>query len=232
MRGRVKRSLSIGLCATVLLCGRVGFSGGSGVADPVAHSLARAIVYALYAGMLAAYSQSLSAKEFHATLRREFHPALPTLRFEGGYHRDLKNRHHAYTLNVTGGYLFLAGQVDWATYFQNPLNDLRVLSPRLLFRAAPNRFMEIDLALGAKVVRGVQHYTGFETGLPLYFFLGKHAIIDLQSYWTFVGGTPLIDGSIGITGKWKPIGLRAGYRVLDIKNTTLHGPTVGLVTQW
>ena len=166
-------------------------------------------------------------------LRKEFHPALPTFRFEGDYQKIIQNDVQGYRLNAEAGYLMFAGEFDWVHYFEkSTATQLRFMSPRLLIRSAPSRVFEIDLAMGAKIVSGRRAQTGFEFGLPFYFFIGPHVIVDIRNYFSAVHGANIYDGSFGLSGKWKLLGVRAAYRVIRVGSENLHGPEFGLFAQW
>lgn len=192
------------------------------------------LLFYLFAGLFRTYNDgNLTTKEFHALLKSEYHPALPTFRLEGDYQKIADDDVQGYRLNALAGYLALAAEFDWVHYFeQTPTDQLRIMSPRLLLRGSPNRAFEINLALGAKILSGRRSQAGFEIGLPVYFFLGKHAIIDLKNYYAVVTGADVYDGSFGLSGKWKLGGIRAAYRLIRVGSENLHGPEVGMFVQW
>lgn len=192
------------------------------------------LFYFLLAGLFRDYSdRGLSAREFHAMLKHDAQPALPTFRFEGNYSKVLGDDVHAYRLNALAGYLAVAGEFDWVHYFeQTPTAQLRIMSPRLLFRSAPSSVFEINVALGAKILSGRRTQAGAEFGLPIYFFLGKHAIIDIKNYYSAIQGANVYDFAGGISGKWKLAGARAAYRYIRVGSESIHGPEVGLFVQW
>lgn len=197
-------------------------------------SLILDLLFFLFVGLFNTYNDgSLTTKEFHALLKSEYHPALPTVRLEGDYHTIVDDDVQAYRLNALAGYLALAAEFDWVHYFeQTPTDQLRIMSPRLLLRGSPNRVFEINLTLGAKILSGRRSQAGFEIGLPVYFYLGKHAIIDLKNYYSVIKGADVYDGSFGVSGKWKLGGVRAAYRLIRVGSENLHGPEVGMFVQW
>ncbi len=172
-------------------------------------------------------------KERHHMLRQSYDPIVPTVRLEGDYQRLVHDNIQAYHLNATVGYLAFALDGDFTHYFDKTTStQLKFISPHFLTRFAPSEFVQVDLALGAKILRGSHTHTGFEVGFPTYFYLGKHVILDLKNYFAFVNGAHIYDGSVGIGGKWKLLGARVAYRLISIDGERLHGPEAGLVFQW
>lgn len=186
----------------------------------------------LISGPFTGLGDGLTWPERHAMLKQEFNPALPTFRLEGAWHK-LNTDVQGYNLNATAGYLSFGADVDFVHWFEEtPKSTLKIISPHFLLRSSPTGFFQIDLAVGAKIIRGRRTHTGFEVGLPIYIHFNNYVSLDLKSYTAFVEGTRIFDESFGITGKWRMVGVRAAYRLVDIGGESLHGPQVGLVLQW
>lgn len=194
--------------------------------------LASTFLEFLFYGLFGSFDGATNWSERHASLKKEWYPGLPTVRLEGAYNK-LSTDITGYDLNLTAGYLGFGADCDFVHYFEDTPNEqLKIVSPHALIRGAPFRWMQLDLAMGAKVMRGSRTHSGFEFGLPLYFYLGKHAIIDLKTYVAKVGSSEIVDFSAGLSGKWKMLGARAAYRVIDVDGESLQGPQVGLFFQW
>jgi hypothetical protein len=209
-------------------------SSSTSVAGSVAGGFIEALLNVLFAGLFysTGFDSGMNAGEFHTHLRQTHHPALPTFRLFGAYHKPFEDL-QAYNLNVVAGYLMIAGEFDLVHYFENsPSTQLKIMSPRLAFRFAPSRVLEMDVTVGAKIIRGRQTSSGFEFGVPIYFFLGRQVILDVQSYYSVIKGTKIYDFSGGAAWKYKLLTARAGYRAIDIGGETLHGPTFGVGMQW
>lgn len=184
-------------------------------------------------GPFTGLDESMSWSERHQLLRDEYHPTLPTFRLETSYQPLPTQDVQGYRVNATLGYLGIGADVDFIHYFErNPSTQLKIISPHFLLRSAPLGPLQIDLAIGAKVIQGRRTHTAFEIGAPMYIFLGDHAILDFKAYGAFLNNTKIVDLSAGITGKWKMGGVRASYRMIDVGGETLHGPEIGLVLQW
>lgn len=183
-------------------------------------------------GLFSSLGGSGNWAENYRTLKQEWHPALPTIRVEGAY-QSLGSDTNAYNLNLTAGYMGLGVDCDFLHAFEKtPGTQMKFISPHALLRAAPTKWWQIDLALGAKVIRGSRTHSGFEAGLPMYFYIGKHAIIDVKPYYARVGAGDIVDLALGVSGKWKMLGARAGYRWIDVSGTAMHGPMGGVFAQW
>lgn len=179
-------------------------------------------------------SPALDWTDMHRDLRSEWSPLMPTARVESAYHYITgHNDINAFTLNATAGYLLCGADIDYVNYFEStPNTQLKIISPHGLFRVPVPPVLEIDLAVGAKIIRGSQTHQGTELGMPIYIFAGKHVIFDVKPYWAIIQGTQTSDIAVGVSYKWKPIGVRASYRWIKIGTETLHGPTIGLFAQW
>jgi hypothetical protein len=194
-----------------------------------------AILYHLFAGLYSQhiFERGMSWKEGHAFLKREQLQALPTFRLEAAYHKLASNNVHAYNINALAGYILFATEFDMVHYFErSPTDQLKIMSPRLMFRGSPSRIFELDLTLGAKILRGRRTQAGFEFGLPMAFFIGKHLSIDVKNYYAVVNNTKVFDFALGVSAKWKMLGGRVAYRSMKVGDEQLHGPTAGLFFQW
>lgn len=206
------------------------YSDGS-VEGVVAASFIEVLLHALMGGLYA--GDGLTLAEQYAFLKQQFHPALPTIKLEGSYQKLLGDDIQGYHLYAVAGYLPFAIDVDWVHYFEgSPKTQLKMISPHVVIRYTPIDFWEMDFSIGAKILRGRNTHTGVEVGMPMSFFFSKHVILDVRPYLGNINGTKVWDVGGGISGKWKYIGARAGYRLIDIGGERLHGPEGGLFFQW
>lgn len=170
--------------------------------------------------------------EVYHELKSEWHPALPTVRVEPSYQWAAGNL-NAFSGKAELGYLIFGLDGEFTRYFENrPTDRLDVWSAHLLLRSLFAKSFGINFAAGVKGVRGNRHRTGFDFGFPMYFFLGRHFLIDIQDSFAVIRSTRIYDIGAGLSYKWKFIGARAGYRALFVGNERLHGPRVGLFFQW
>lgn len=159
-------------------------------------------------------------------------PALPTFRLEGGY-QYLAGKEQAVSGRVEAGYLMIGAEGEYKRFWEKaPDDELNVASGHVLLRALFSDVFQINLALGEKVIWGDMRHDGFELGFPFYMIFGKHIMWDVRPYLAFIGGHEVYDFSSGISYKYKMFGVRGGYRGMNVENTTLHGPEVGLFMQW
>lgn len=183
-------------------------------------------------GPFAGLDNTMPWGERHALLRKEFHPALPTIRVEAAYQK-LTQDVQGYNLNATVGYMTFGADFDWVHYYEeSPQAQLKLMSPHVLMRFAPFDVLQFDFAVGAKIMRGRRTQAGMEMGVPVYININKHLMCDLKTYGGFIKGTRVLDTALGVSGKWKLGAVRAAYRLIQIGDETLHGPQVGLVVQW
>ncbi|MFH1652500.1 MAG: hypothetical protein ABIE74_00430 [Pseudomonadota bacterium] len=165
-------------------------------------------------------------------LKREKRPALPTIRLDAGYQRVFDNTNVLYAKGEFG-YLMLGADVKYNKYWQkNPKDVLDVFSSHFLLRSYLMEIFQINMALGAKYIKGTNSHTGFEIGFPFYLFFGKHIIWDILPYMAFMRGYHVYDLSSGINVKFGMVGARVGYKILSINDASLHGPEAGLFFQW
>lgn len=166
-------------------------------------------------------------------LKKAGYPAIPTVRFRGSYQK-LTTDIQGYNLNLEAGHGMFALEVDYINYFEtNPKDKLYIVTPRALIRL-PSTYYELDLGIGATILKGDRRNTGTNIGLAFYLFPIKELIFDSKLYATaFSGKKSMIDYDIGVSYKYKMIGARAGYRVLWTEgNKTLQGPHFGIFAQW
>lgn len=173
-----------------------------------------------------------SLKEYKQELRESGSPAMPTFKLEGNYHYVLDSI-HGYDVTATAGYLIIGVECNlWHLFERAPDDQLKFLSPHLLIRMVPFEVMEIDFALGSKSILGNNTYHGVEAGFPAYFFFGKFITLDLKPYLSYINGHDLWDLSAGISFRYKFLGIRGGYRLIENDGDYIHGPQVGLSIQW
>lgn len=173
-----------------------------------------------------------SMAETHKALKAIDSPLLPTIKLEGNY-QYVVNNIHGYDATLTLGYMMFAADVNvWHLFERNPDDQLKFISPHFLLRFAPFGFMQIDLAVGAKVIMGNRTYSGFEGGFPAYFFFTKNFIWDIKTYISYINDNILVDVSSGLNYRIKYFGVRAGYRMIELRGDYTHGPQAGLFFQW
>ncbi len=171
-------------------------------------------------------------EDLYFELKANESPALPTFRLEGAY-QYLTDKLNGVSGRVEAGYLMLGADVNYTQYFENdPKHDLKILGGHFLLRTLFADFIGINLALGAKQIWGQRRHTGFEFGLPIYLFFGKHFIVDAQPYYAIIRGKNVYDVQGGVSYKYKWFGVRAAYRAINTEGQTLHGPRAGLFVQW
>ncbi|MBI4366422.1 MAG: hypothetical protein HY543_06360 [Deltaproteobacteria bacterium] len=177
-------------------------------------------------------SEAVDWKALHQELKGEGHPAVPTLQFDAGY-SYFPGDVHAYRVYGLAGYLPFAIDVEWLHLFERqPATRLKIVSPHFLFRFLPAKAFELDLAVGAKVIRGRSTHHGAEVGIPFAVYFNRHLWWDVRPYVAGIGQTEIWDVSSGLGGKWNLLTARAGYRLIDIGGERLHGPEVTLGLRW
>lgn len=212
-------------------------SSSSGVSSGTAEVMTRTWWDILSLFMMSGLNLSLSEdgtsmSEYHRALKTSETSALPTIKLEGNYHYVV-NHIHGYDVTATFGYLMFGADCNlWHLFERNPDDQLKFISPHLLLRIVPFPFMEVDLALGSKLMMGDHTNQGFEAGVPAYFFFGRHFTWDVKTYVAYINGNDLWDVGSGISFRYKFIGVRAGYRMIEVGGSYIHGPQVGLFGQW
>lgn len=170
--------------------------------------------------------------EMHRALRASDSPLLPTVKLEANY-QYIVNDIHGYDATLTLGYMMFGADVNvWHLFERNPNDQLKFVSPHMLLRFAPFGFMQIDLAFGTKIIIGNRTHTGFEVGLPAYFFFTKNFSWDIKTYGSYINGQDLWDVSSGLSYRIKYFGIRAGYRMIELDGDYTHGPQAGIFGQW
>lgn len=170
--------------------------------------------------------------EQHRQLKLMASPVLPTFKLEGSY-QYVVNHVNGYDLTATAGYMMFGADVNlWHLFETNPDNQLKYISPHVLLRFVPFPFLEVDFALGSKIIMGNDTHSGFETGFPAYIFITKNVILDIKSYVSYIENSDLWDISSGLSLKIKYFGVRAGYRMIELNGDYLHGPQIGIFGQW
>lgn len=176
--------------------------------------------------------EGLSMSEKHAALRAVDSPLLPTFKIEGNY-QYVRDHIHGYDATLTLGYMMFGVDVNmWHLFESQPDDQLKFISPHFLLRFAPFGFMQVDLAFGTKIIVGNNTHTGFEGGLPAYFFFTRNLIWDVKTYVAYINGRHLVDLSSGLNYRIKYFGIRAGYRMIEIGGEYTHGPQAGIFAQW
>lgn len=177
--------------------------------------------------------QGATTKEVNHNLRQGYSYALPNLRFDSMYFYD-PDGVHAFRVKAEAGYLMIAADVDYTRFFEGAdrLNDLATHA--LLRIPLATEFAQLDVALGYRRVWGSQIHQGFDLGIPFYINFGRWVQLDARYYITFLGNKlPLQELDVGVAGKYKWLGARAGYRYIKVKGTSpIQGPEVGLFIQW
>lgn len=184
----------------------------------------------LYPFLLMGLSQTGTSKELYADLKASGSPALPTFRFEPAY-QYIFDGVQGFSAKAEAGYLIFGLDAEYLQYFESG-DDFKVFDGHFLLRSLLLRFMGINLALGAKSYWGRDRHTGFDMGLPMYFYFGNHIILDIQPFWTAMQNANVYDISGGLGFQYRWIGVRAAYRMIKIGGQTLHGPRAGIVFQW
>ncbi len=184
----------------------------------------------LYPFLLMGLSQTGTSKELYADLRASGSPALPTFRFEPSY-QYVFDKINAISAKAELGYLIFGVDAEYYQLFEQG-DDLKIFDAHFLLRSLFLDFLGVNLALGAKMLRGRLNNTGFDLGMPTYFYFGKHFIFDIQPYWAKVSGANVYDVGGGISYKYNVGGVRVGYRLLHVGSQNLHGPRVGVFLQW
>ena len=168
----------------------------------------------------------------HKELKSEWSPALPTVRVEPSY-QYVKGGIHAFSGKAEAGYLIFGVDGEYSRYWEKASRaSLDIWSAHGLLRTIFTKHFQINLALGAKSVRGGHNHTGFDIGLPFYIIFDKHFTLDCLPYVATVSGRGIYDLSGGLSYKWKFIGARAAYRAIFVGDETLHGLWVGIFFQW
>ena len=170
--------------------------------------------------------------ETYSALKAADSPLFPTIKIEGNY-QYIVNRIHGYDATLMLGYMMFGADVNvWHLFESNPNDQLKFISPHFLLRFAPFGFMQIDLAFGSKIIIGNRTHTGFEAGLPAYFFFTKNLTWDIKTYGAYINGQALWDVSSGLSYRIKHVGIRVGYRMIELGGDYTHGPQVGIFGQW
>lgn len=165
-------------------------------------------------------------------LKKNNHPALPTIRLEGMYQYAFDNTN---VLNVSGeaGYLMFGIDGRYTKYWQKkPSDTLDVISGHFLIRSYLAEVFQINMALGMKYIKAISTHKGFEIGFPFYVFFGKYVFWDVKPYMAFMPNYQAYDMGSGINFKYKMFGARIGYKVMYVDTSSIHGPEFGLFFQW
>lgn len=177
-------------------------------------------------------AQDDDPKYTYKYLKKNDVPALPTFRLEGMY-QYLAGQDHAASGRLEVGYLMVGAEGEYKRFWEkSPDDQLNVMSGHVLLRSLFSEVFQINLALGEKIIWGDTRHDGFEIGFPFYMIFGKHVMFDVRPYLAFIGGHDVYDISSGISYKHKLLGVRAGYRAMNVDNYTLHGPEAGIFMQW
>jgi hypothetical protein len=200
-----------------------------------ANSLKGSILETLMGIFLAGIFETAQEEDFgyaYKYLKQNEIPALPTFRLEGAY-QYLAGKDQAVSGRAEVGYLMIGAEGEYKRFWEKAPDDkLNIACGHVLLRALFSDIFQINLALGEKVIWGDMRHDGFELGFPFYMIFGKHIMWDVRPYLAFIGGHEVYDFSSGISYKYKMFGVRGGYRGMNVENTTLHGPEVGLFMQW
>lgn len=195
--------------------------------------LAQSFFDVLIAFMMSGIGSGMeNSGEIYHELKSEWHPALPTIRVEPAYQWAAGNI-NAFSGSLEAGYLIFGMDGEFTRYFENqPTDTLDVWSAHFLLRSLFAKAFGINFAMGVKGVRGNRHRTGFDFGFPMYFFINRHFIIDIQDTFAVIKSTRIYDIGAGVSYKWKFIGARAGYRALFVGSERIHGPRIGVFFQF
>lgn len=158
--------------------------------------------------------------------------ALPTFRLEPAY-QYIAGKLNSFSGKVEAGYLMFGVDAEYQRIFEKGgAPDFQIVTGHFLLRTLLARVFGANLAIGARYQRGSSNHVGFELGLPLYIYISRHFIFDVQPYWAFVSGHDQYDLGAGLSFKYKMAGVRAGYRAMYAGSSTLHGPRIGLFLQF
>lgn len=211
-------------------------SAGSSPGAQAAGSFFELVASILFLGLIHGdnLDEEMSISERHHKKSSQYFSHLPTFRLEGAYQKNMNNQKpQGFNGNLTVGYMPIAADIDVMHLYEGAsLPNRTILAAHGLLRSVFFYFMEIDLALGAKTIDAGSRQTGFEVGLPLYFFIGKHVILDAKSYLSFLDGTNVVDFSSGLSFRYKWAGIRGAYRYLDLGNEQMHALQSGLFFHW
>lgn len=186
----------------------------------------------MMSGLNLSMPQGSTYGDYHRALKASGSALLPTIKFEGNYQYVVSDI-NGYDMTGTLGFLMIGADCNiWHLFEKSPTDQLKFISPHVLFRMAPFPFMEIDLALGDKMMIGNNTHQGFEAGFPAYFFFGKYFSWDIKTYVSYIEQKAFWDVSSGLNLRFKYVGLRAGYRMIKIPGDSIHGPQAGMFAQW
>ncbi len=176
--------------------------------------------------------QGATIGEVNRNLRNGYSFALPNIRLDGAYFYD-PDGVHAFRVKGEGGYLMIAADLDYTRFYEGKDRLNNLATHGLVRIPLSSEFAQLDVALGYRRIWGSRVHQGFDLGIPFYLNLGRWVQMDLRYYVTFLGGDPMQEVDVGVSGKYKWIGARAGYRYIKSKGASaLRGPEAGLFVQW
>jgi hypothetical protein len=196
----------------------------------VATSTAMSMLYSFFLmGLMS--GGATSSRELYQQLKDSESPALPTIKVDLSYQWLTDNINGAIG-RIEAGYLMFGADFEYIRYFEKSAPDLSFLSGHVLLRTLFARFIGVNLALGVKSIWGARKRTGFEVGFPFYVYFNNYLILDFLPYVAFISNKRVYDMAAGFSFKYKVVGVRAAYRLINNEGQTLHGPQVGVFIQW
>jgi hypothetical protein len=171
--------------------------------------------------------------EVNQNLRKGYSFALPNVRVDGIYFYD-PDGINAFRFKGEGGFLLLGADVDYTRFYEGADRLNNMATHALIRLPLARELMQMDIALGYRRIWGTQVHQGFDLGFPFYINFGRWAQMDFKYYVTLLGDKrPIQEVDVGLAGKYKWVGARAGYRYIKTKGAdAIQGPEVGLFFQW
>jgi hypothetical protein len=163
-------------------------------------------------------------------------PSTALLRLETTY-QPLSNADvHGYTFRSELVWSFVGVGAEFINYRESsPKQTFDFLTLEGLFRFVPNERIRLTLAAGARRLEGKRDTSRPQAGISVGLYPVDWLGVEIDLRWADLGGNTLGDYRIGGLLRFPNfpiIGLRMGYRTIQVGDETLHGGEVGAVFTW
>lgn len=129
---------------------------------------------------------------------------------------------------IEAGYGAYAAQVRHTRYEERePREKLNFTSIHGLLRLSQDNRFEMGLGMGALLLDGDRHSSGFSVTSPINWYPHRHVAIRIEPTLSWLGGNPIGDYDISLGYTRQYVSLRSGYRWLRSGGVSIHGPYIG-----
>lgn len=164
--------------------------------------------------------------------RQAGEPLIPFFRLDASY-QDVESDVIAWDTRLEAGYGPVGVQAR-RTHYEEEItgDDLETIQMHLLYRMSFVTRVEVDVGLGYLELNGNESASGASSTIPVKLRLLEYLGIEFHPIWSNINGNLIEDYDLSLTGGWRFLSVRAGYRWFTSGSSSLNGPHAGISFYW